>query len=236
MMHARIALTAAVLRRALLAGPALGFALLTYNSWPSSRSGRRARILWHERARMWRRLLTASVFIPTFAGVATAQSGRSEPVRDNTSGLTVVPPAGYSASQVAPTETRISVKKPSDRDTGCQVAFTPMPRNAAYTQDEINRLTATRQWLDLARATITLNYDVLDIAPFAQGDIRGVEFVGDLKQRPGIPPRSQDIRTLFFLLETPKGRTTTVCVGEKASFDARRIEFDAVAHGVTPPR
>jgi hypothetical protein len=61
-------------------------------------------------------------------------------------------------------------------------------------------------------------------------------FVGDLKRRPGVPPRSQDVRSLFFLLGTPKGRTVTACVGEKASFDALRTEFDAVAHGVTPPR
>jgi len=181
----------------------------------------------------WTRLLAAPVLIATFA-VATAQSVRSEPVRDDASGLTVVPPAGYGASPIAPA--RISVKKPADRDTGCQVGFTPMPQNAAYTQDKINGLIATQQWLDVARGTLTLNYDILDTAPFAQGDIRGVVFVGDLKQRPGIPPRSKDVRTLFFLLETPKGRTATVCVGEKASFDARRTEFDAVAHGVTPPQ
>lgn len=182
------------------------------------------------------RLLTASVLIPAFASLATAQS---EVVRDNASGLAVVPPAGYSASRIAPNEpftARVSVSKPDDRDTGCQVAFTPLPENTAYTQDEINRLTATRQWLDHARVTLTALYDVLDMAPFAHGDIRGIVLVGDMKQRPGIPPRSQEVRTLFFLLETPKGRTTTVCVGEKASFDARRAEFDAVAHGVTPPR
>jgi hypothetical protein len=205
-----------------------------FSSPAKSGVGRWANTEAPARQAAWRRLLTASVLIPTFAGVPMAQS-----VRDNTSGLTVVPPTGYSASRVAPTETftvRISVRKPSDRDTGCQVAFTPLPQNAAYTQDEINGLTATQQWLDVQRAAITLNYDVLDTAPFAQGDIRGAMLVGDLKQRPGIPPRSQDVRTLFFLLETPKGRTTTVCVGEKASFDARRTEFDAVAHGVTPPR
>lgn len=210
-------------------------------SSPAKRgAGRRAATGEPARRAASTRLLTASVLIPTFAGVAlTAQSVRSEPVRDNASGLAVVPPAGYGASPIAPTETfkaRISVKKPADRDTGCQVAFTPLPQNAPYTQDEINGLMAARQWLDLARASITLNYDLLDTAPFAQGDIRGVVFVGDLKQRPGIPPRSQEVRTLFFLVETPKGRTTTVCVGEKASFDARRAEFDAVAHGVTPPR
>jgi hypothetical protein len=186
----------------------------------------------------WTRVLAALVLIATFAA-ATAQSVRSERVRDDASGLTVVPPSGYGASQIAPTKpftARISVKKPGDRDTGCQVGFMPVPQNAAYMQDEINSLVASQQWLDLARATLTPNYDILDTAPFGVGDIRGVVFVGDLKPRPGIPPRSQDVRSLFFLLDTPKGRTVTACVGEKASFDARRTEFDAVAHGVTPPQ
>jgi len=206
-------------------------------SSPAKRgAGRRAARGAAARRAAWTRLLTACILVPTFTGLATAQSG---PVRDTASGLTVVPPAGYNASQIVPNEigtARISVKKPSDRDTGCQVAFAPLAENAVHTQDEINRVMASQRWLDLVRATVTLNYDVLDTAPFAQGDIRGAALVGDLKQRPGIPPRSQDVRTLFFLLETPKGRTTTVCVGEKASFDARRTEFEAVAHGVTPPR
>ena len=173
------------------------------------------------------------------ASISTAGSARAELVRDDASGLTVVPPEGYSAGKLTPTETftaRFAVKKPDDRDTGCQVAFTPLPQNAAYTQDQLNGVMASRLWLDLARATLTLNYNVIDEAPFAQGDIHGLMLVGDLKQRPGIPPRSQDVRTLFFILETPKGRTTTVCVGEKTNFDVRRSEFEAVVHGVTLPR
>jgi len=128
------------------------------------------------------------------------------------------------------------VKRPDDRDTGCQVAFTPLPQNAGYTQDQLNSVMASSTWLDLARATLTVNYNVINTAPFVHGDIHGVTVIGDLKQRAGIPPRSQDVRTQFFILETPKGRTTTVCVGEKANFNARRSEFEAVAHGVTLPQ
>ena len=185
------------------------------------------------------RLIASFVICIAIACIPTAGSARAEPVRDTASGLVVAPPEGYSAIRMAPTETftaRISVKKPDDRDTGCQVAFTPLPQNAGHTQDQLNNAMASRPWLDLARASLTVNYDVIDMAPFVHGDVHGVLLVGDLKQRAGIPPRSQEVRTLFFILETPKGRATTVCVGEKANFDARRNEFDAVAHGVTLPR
>jgi hypothetical protein len=35
------------------------------------------------------------------------------------------------------------VKKPDDKDTGCRVAFQPVPQNARLTQDDINAFTAT---------------------------------------------------------------------------------------------
>jgi hypothetical protein len=183
----------------------------------------------------WTVILTCTVI----AYISTAGSARAELVRDTASGLIVVPPEGYNAARMAPTETftaRISVKKSDDRDTGCQVAFTPLPQNAGHTQDQLNSVMASRSWLDLARASLTVNYDVIDVTPFVHGNVHGVMLIGDLKQRAGIPPRSQEVRTLFFILETPKGRTTTICVGEKANFDARRNEFEAVVHGVTLAR
>src|SRR5262245_10361514 len=80
----------------------------------------------------WKRaLLIASMF--TFvAGVPG--SARADELRDEASGLTVVAPDGYSVARLTPTETftaRFAVKRPDDRDTGCQVAFTPLPQNAA---------------------------------------------------------------------------------------------------------
>lgn len=185
------------------------------------------------------RLIASFLTCTVIACMTTVGSARAELVRDTASGLIVVPPEGYNAAKIVPTETfiaRISVKKPDDRDTGCQVAFTPLPQNAGHTQDQLNNVTASRPWLDLARASLTVNYDVINMAPFVHEDVRGVMLVGDLKQRAGIPPRSQEVRTLFFIFETPKGRTTTVCVGEKANFDVRRNEFEAVVHGVTLPR
>src|SRR5262245_26463851 len=129
-------------------------------------------------------LLTYTVIVITC--ISAVGPARAELVRHTASGLIVAPPEGYSATRMAPTETftaRISVKRPDHRDTGCQVAFTPLPQNAGYTQDQLNDVMASRVWLDLARASIAVNYDVIDMTPFVQAVVHGVMLVGDLKQR-----------------------------------------------------
>jgi hypothetical protein len=163
----------------------------------------------------------------------------AEPLRDESTGLAIDPPDGYIARTIAPTPTfvvRFEVKKPSDRDTGCQVAFTPLPQNAELKQGEINDVIEGQRWLDLARATLTTLYEISATDRFSVDGIGGVAMVGDFKSRPGLPARAHDVRTLFMLVETPKGRTTTICVGEKQDFDARRTEFERVARSASPPR
>lgn len=161
------------------------------------------------------------------------------PLRDESTGLAIDPPEGYIARTIAPTPTfvvRFEVKKPSDRDTGCQVVFTPLPQNAELKQSEINDIVEGPRWIDLARATVSINYDVSATDRFNVNGIGGIAMVGDFKSRPGLPARAQDVRTLFMLVETPKGRTTTICVGEKQDFDTRRVEFESVARSASPPR
>jgi hypothetical protein len=193
----------------------------------------------------WLRRPVASALIRTFiagifiAGIMPAQPSWSEPMHDDATGLTVAPPEGYSATWMAPLRgflVRFSVRKPTDRDTGCEVAFEPLPENATLSQEELNHVADSQQWRDMSRAAMTVNYDVIETAPVVFGDIHGVVLVGDARPRPSFPARIQEVRTLAFLLETPKGRTTVACVGEKTDFEARRTEFEAVAHGVTPPR
>ena len=171
--------------------------------------------------------------------LALMAAAAAEPLRDESTGLAIDPPEGYIARIISPTPTfvvRFEVKKPSDRDTGCQVAFTPLPQNAELKQSEINDIVEGPRWLDLARATLTTLYDVSATDRFNVNGIGGVAMVGDFKPRPGLPARSQDVRTLFMLVETPKGRTTTICVGEKQDFDVRRAEFERVARSASPPR
>lgn len=163
------------------------------------------------------------------------------PLRDAASGLAVNPPPGYEASVMpasAPQQARFQVKKAEDRDTGCQVAFTPAPQNAQLSQAQINALTASPGWQEIARKTLTSTiYDVVSAERFDHdAATTGFAMTADFKPDPRLPPRSREIRSFFVILETPKGRTTTVCVGEKASFATRQAEFMAVARGATPPR
>jgi hypothetical protein len=186
-------------------------------------------------------VLKRSIHISLGVCLALAPIARAtaEPLRDQSTGLAIDPPEGYTARAIAPTPTfvvRFEVKKPSDRDTGCQVAFTPLPQNAELKQSDINDIVEGQRWIDLARATLTTLYDISATDRFNVNGIGGVAMVGDLKPRPGLPARSQDVRTLFMLVETPKGRTTTICVGEKQGFAERREEFEKIARAVLAPR
>jgi hypothetical protein len=179
------------------------------------------------------------VCLDVWLALALIAPAAAEPLRDESTGLAIDPPEGYIARTIAPTPTfvvRFEVKKPSDRDTGCQVAFTPLPQNAELKQSEINDIVEGPRWIDLARAAVAINYDVSATDPFNVNGIGGVAMIGDFKSRPGLPARAQDVRTLFMLVETPKGRTTTICVGEKQNFDASRAEFERVARSAAPPR
>ncbi|ONG55529.1 hypothetical protein BKE38_09055 [Pseudoroseomonas deserti] len=174
------------------------------------------------------------------AATLLSAAAMAAPLSDMASGLSVNPPAGYIASVLPPTApqtARFQLKRAEDRDTGCQVAFTPAPQNAQLSQPQINQMLATPAWQEIARKTLSSTiYEVISSERFDQGDLTGFVMVADFKVDPRLPPRSRDIRSFFVIIETPKGRTSTVCVGEKASFGARQAEFAAVARGATPPR
>jgi hypothetical protein len=163
----------------------------------------------------------------------------AEPLSDPATGLAVNAPTGYIAQ---PTKTSgnytvaFDVKKPDDKDTGCRVGFQPAPQNAGMTQEEINAFTAKAEWADLVRSTLSRLYDVISLDRFEHAGVRGAVVVGDFRLPPSAPPRAGEVRSWLVLLETPKGRTSVVCVGEKTSFEARRSEFVDVARGVTLPK
>jgi hypothetical protein len=166
-------------------------------------------------------------------------SASAQPLSDPAIGLAITPPPGYAARIIAPTgnyTVAFDVKKPDDKDTGCRVAFQPVPQNARLTQDDINAFTATPEWPDLVRTTLSRLYEIISLVPFEHAGVRGAVVVGDFKLPPNAPPRGGEIRSWLALLETPKGRTSVACVAEKTSFDARRGEFDAVTHAVTLPK
>lgn len=178
------------------------------------------------------RMCLAAVF--ALAGAAAS----AEPVRDEASGLVIDPPPGYSAQKIdggVRYAASYAVRKADESDPGCRVGFQSSPQNAGLAQEEINAFTAKPEWNDLIRATLALYYDVVSLEPFEQAGLSGAAVVGDIKPVPD-QPKMPDARSYFVLLDTPKGRTTVVCVVDKAKFDGRRAEFEAVARSVQPPR
>lgn len=169
-----------------------------------------------------------------------ATSAWAQSVSHEKSGLGISPPSGYEAKELpgrGQNSVIFSVKKPDDKDTGCQVGFAEAPQNATLDQAQINGMMKTKEHQDLAKASIAMLYETNSVAPFDNGhDVTGIEMISDIKPREGFPPRSQEIRNLMILLETPKGRTSVVCVGDKKDFGARREEFRQLARGVTPPK
>ncbi len=162
----------------------------------------------------------------------------ADPVRDDATGLSVQAPPGYEARKTEgdPRYAAVyAVQKSGEEDTGCKVAFQPAPQNAELTQADINAFTQKKEWTDLIKATLALRYDVASVTPFEQSGLAGAAVVADFKPVEGAP-QTAAVRSYLVLLDTPKGRTTVVCVGDKASFDARRAEFEAIARAVSPPR
>jgi hypothetical protein len=163
----------------------------------------------------------------------------AEPWSDAGSGLRINPPTGYAIHPMnltAPFTVRVAVKQPGDRDTGCQVAFEPLPQNARLTQADINQITSEPDWRERARWSIATFSDVSEEQPYSQSGIVGVSMIAEMKPTFAAPDRAKALRNFMAILETPKGRTTVICTAEKEEFDSRRPAFLDVVHGVDPPR
>ncbi|WP_439598682.1 hypothetical protein [Falsiroseomonas sp.] len=180
------------------------------------------------------RTATMVAALCALAGVAMAKA-----VPEPGAGLSVVAPPGYEASPLPPRPpyaTIFSVRRPSDEDTGCRVSFAEDPVTASLSQAQLNETIQSPLWRETAIRAMSPIYDIQHHESYRQGELVGLLLEGMIRPRDGLPARAQEIRTLFVIVQTPRGRTTTVCVGEVADFAARRPEFLAVAQGAVPPR
>ncbi len=180
-------------------------------------------------------MLRITTILATLLLAGTAQAA---PLRDGATGLAVDPPAGYAARAEAPDRqhaARLSVKRPTDTEGGCELAFAPAPANARFSQAQINEMIGGTAWQDAAKAALAPVYDVSDLRITEFGPLRGMELQADFKPRRELPQRARQLRSYFAILETPRGRTTLVCVADRGEFAARLAEFSAIARGTTPP-
>lgn len=163
---------------------------------------------------------------------------QAAPLRDNATGLTVDPPPGYTAQAETPDRQHaasFSVKRAGETTTGCQIGFMRLTENARRSQPEINAMIGSPAGQEAGRATLAPVYDVTESATVQLGNVSALLFLASFKPHRKLPPEALNIRTLFAILETPRGRTSIACAAQKAEFASRRPEFEAVVRGTTPP-
>jgi hypothetical protein len=177
---------------------------------------------------------TASVTVVLSCGSAMAQN-----VSDPQTGLAVTPPPGYEA-KAASARGRytavIEVKRTQDRDTGCKIAFQPARQNRGLSQAQINKLVDMPERRRVIESSLGAIYQVDAVDQFDHDGVRGSAATATLKPTPGLPARATEMINLFYLMETPEGRTTVVCVSDKQSFGVRRSEFNGVVRSIKLPR
>lgn len=157
-----------------------------------------------------------------------------------TTGLSVAAPVGYNISITEarlPSIAAISIRRPTDREgyDGCQAAFRPVRQNESYSQAELNMATGTDRWRGEIAQSIGSTYLIDYSEPFLHAQSEGILLEGMIRMAQGVPGIYKDLRTLFIILETPRGRTSIVCVSDRQEFDGRRDEFLAISRSTTAP-
>ena len=112
----------------------------------------------------------------------------------------------------------------------CQVSFAPAPQNADLSQEEINAMLTSPEWLDLAKQSMEPVFTFEEDSGFELAGFNGHEFIAVPKQE-----GAEDVRLVLSMLETSKGRTAISCVAHADTLAETLDTFRAIRDGVTPP-
>lgn len=112
----------------------------------------------------------------------------------------------------------------------CQVSFAPAPQNADLSQDEINEMITSPEWLEVAKQSMSQVFDFESDTGFKLADYRGHEFVAVPRQE-----GAEDVRLVLSMLETAQGRTALSCVAHADQLESMLTTFRTIRDGVTPP-
>jgi hypothetical protein len=162
-------------------------------------------------------------------------------VTDPASGLSVTPPADYSAQLLTPLPSQyslISVRHHDLGSSGCMIAFHRSDTNGALTQAEFNAQTSKPEWLAKVRAEASILSEIYSIDSIEHGGARGVAITGDRYQHlPASLARLRPpTREWYVVMETTKGRVTLECSSLRDEFETRRAEFEAIIRGISFPQ
>jgi hypothetical protein len=177
--------------------------------------------------------------IEGFLAVAAAACRFSADAHDlgrAVSGFAINPPAGYVATPSAtasPSRVALLLTKPTEPGVTCEVSFEVLPGFEHFSQEMLNRQTDNPDWEVFYREGLGDFYKIESVERFDHGDVRGAVVRGISKPKPTIRNWAPDQPTLIFIFYTPKGVSKIACMAPQPIFEARRPEFEAVAHGTT---
>lgn len=180
------------------------------------------------------RVLTLAVLASlTLAPAAFAQE-------DAATGLAIDLPDDFTVEAIppaAPYTANFGVKSASGTPANfdgeawlCQVSFAPAPQNADLSQDEINNMVTSPEWLQLAKDSMAPVFDFEQDSGFELAGFNGHEFVAVPKQA-----GAENVRLVLSMLETSKGRTAISCVADEATLDEALPVFRTIRDSVAPP-
>ena len=161
--------------------------------------------------------------------------------RDASTGFAITVPAPFAVERTKRRQfdvgvgLRTTTGSPPLVGTGqfiCEAGFKAASQNNDLTREEINDFIQQPEWRKLARATIGLVFNVTKERTFMLAGFRGVEY----QARPKFGPGAEDVRTLISIIETPKGRTSIICLTNKKTFQSSLALFRSVRNGVTLPQ
>jgi hypothetical protein len=113
----------------------------------------------------------------------------------------------------------------------CQIGFKFNAANNGLTRTDINRTTSTPEWRTMVRGIIGVLFSVTAERPVTVQGYRGIE----LSVTPRSGPGSANVRGLMTMVETPKGRMTSVCMTSSAAFSKAAQRFRALPRSATLP-
>jgi hypothetical protein len=185
----------------------------------------------------------------TIAGLAALVVGFSIPAaasfRDPITGFAIAPPAPFVTEPTthrtfdvavglrSTTNLPPSVGRSPDGSQPfiCQAGFKAAAQNNGLTKADINALMAKPEWRKVIRSTLELVFQIDGERAFTMQGYRGIE----LRGRPKAGPDADNVRALMSFVETPKGRTTLICLTDRASFTRALPQFRTVRATMKAP-
>jgi hypothetical protein len=165
--------------------------------------------------------------------------------RDPATGFSIAPPAPFTTEPTTHRTFDIAVGLRSSTNLPpsvgrspdgsqpfiCQAGFKAAAQNNDLSRAEINALMAKPEWRKVIRSTLELAFQIDGERAFTKQGYRGIE----LRARPKAGPGAENVRALMSFVETAKGRTTLVCLTDRASFNKALPQFRAVRATMTAP-